>query len=58
MNLSIIEKGGLLEWPCGPLGCGPANPTIAAYKQMVQESKGVQSTRLDVSAGLQYMLES
>ena len=37
--------------------CGPANPTMAAYEQTVREFS-IQSTKLDVSADLQFIPES
>jgi hypothetical protein len=50
-----MYKGDLLEWLTG---CGPASPTMAVYQPKVQEPRVVQPMRLEVSAGLQYTLES
>ena len=46
MNILIYDD--LLEWLTG---CGPVNPTMAAYEQ--KNLVVAQSTRLDVSDGLQ-----
>lgn len=37
-------------------GYGPINPTMASYKQKVQESRSFSVCGADVSAGLQQML--
>ena len=51
---SRTELGeGLLEWLTG---CGPASLTMAAYQ--CKDQNPVQSTRLNVSVGLQYTSES
>jgi hypothetical protein len=56
MNPSLyLYKGDLLEWLTD---YHPANPTTASFKWKVQESSSCLVNKADVSACLQYMLES
>ena len=59
MNLYVNrDKGVNREKELTRMAYGPANSTRAAYKQRIQESNSCSVSDADVSACLQYLLES